>query len=171
MGLKSRALAAVTALACSMGAASAAPAVPASATAAPSPLIKVEHGDPQGFTLHKFNRLKRQGPWNAPFNGQGYGAGVYVAPVVIPRYRGYRGVPRYRSGYRRHVNGWWYPLAAFGVQVIIRDPQPYRRAAGNLPPEHYVWCDRRYKSYRTWDDTFQPYHGPRRICNSPYDGR
>lgn len=92
-------------------------------------------------------------------------------PFIIPYYKGYPGLPKWRAGYRRHANGWWYPLAAFGVQVIIRQPKRHRRTAHGLPPEHYVWCDRRYRSYRVWDDTFQPYHGPRQLCNSPYDGR
>ena len=55
--------------------------------------------------------------------------------------------------------------------MIIRQPRPYGRVVRDLPPEHYVWCDRRYKTYRVWDDTFQPNTGPRRLCNSPYDGR
>ncbi|MGI9353128.1 MAG: BA14K family protein [Rhizobiaceae bacterium] len=30
------------------------------------------------------------------------------------------------------------------------------------------WCYRRYRSYDSRSDTFQPYHGPRRRCRSPY---
>ncbi|TIL95732.1 MAG: BA14K family protein [Mesorhizobium sp.] len=33
---------------------------------------------------------------------------------------------------------------------------------------HVRWCYNRYRSYRTWDNTFQPYNGPRRQCWSPY---
>ena len=33
---------------------------------------------------------------------------------------------------------------------------------------HVNWCFRRYRSYRAWDNTFQPYRGPRRLCYSPY---
>ena len=33
---------------------------------------------------------------------------------------------------------------------------------------HIEWCMTRYNSYRTDDDTYQPYHGGRRRCNSPY---
>lgn len=33
---------------------------------------------------------------------------------------------------------------------------------------HVHWCYNRYRSYRVWDNTFQPYHGPRRACRSPY---
>lgn len=34
---------------------------------------------------------------------------------------------------------------------------------------HARWCRDRYRSYRSSDDTFQPFDGPRRACNSPYD--
>ena len=33
---------------------------------------------------------------------------------------------------------------------------------------HVGWCYRRYRSYRDYDNTFQPYHGRRRQCVSPY---
>ncbi len=33
---------------------------------------------------------------------------------------------------------------------------------------HINWCYNRYRSYRAYDNTFQPYHGPRRQCISPY---
>lgn len=33
---------------------------------------------------------------------------------------------------------------------------------------HINWCYNRYRSYRDYDNTFQPYHGPRRQCISPY---
>ncbi len=41
----------------------------------------------------------------------------------------------------------------------------YDRRAGDA---HINWCYNRYRSYRAYDNTFQPYHGPRRACNSPY---
>ena len=34
---------------------------------------------------------------------------------------------------------------------------------------HESWCYSRYRSYRAWDNTYQPYYGPRRECFSPYD--
>ena len=39
------------------------------------------------------------------------------------------------------------------------------RRIGNA---HVSWCYNRYRSYRSWDNTFQPYHGGRRACYSPY---
>ncbi|PBC03276.1 BA14K family protein [Mesorhizobium sp. WSM3860] len=37
-----------------------------------------------------------------------------------------------------------------------------------LSRAHVQWCYDRYRSYRAWDNTFQPYNGPRRQCISPY---
>ena len=33
---------------------------------------------------------------------------------------------------------------------------------------HVHWCYHRYRSYRAYDNTFQPYRGGRRQCISPY---
>ncbi len=82
------------------------------------------------------------------------------------RWRGHRGSRRHRPGYRRHSDGWWYPLAAFGALTL---GGAIANARG-LPPEHYRWCDNRYRSYDYQTNTFQPYEGPRKRCNSPYDG-
>ena len=57
-------------------------------------------------------------------------------------------------------------------------PYPYRYRYA-VPPRriyrsgqgaHVNWCYHRYRSYRAWDNTFQPYNGPRRQCRSPYWG-
>lgn len=89
-----------------------------------------------------------------------------------PRYyHGHRGYRDYRPGYRRHNDGWWYPLAAFGAGVVIggaiASPPPPPRAAG-INPRHYEWCYARYRSYDSYSNTFQPNYGPRRQCLSPY---
>ncbi|MCT7375146.1 BA14K family protein [Chelativorans salis] len=44
------------------------------------------------------------------------------------------------------------------------EPRPVYR----LSSAHVQWCYNRYRSYRDWDNTFQPYNGPRRACISPY---
>ena len=46
-------------------------------------------------------------------------------------------------------------------------PRRYYRA-GRLSSAHVRWCYNRYRSYRAWDNTFQPYGGPRQQCWSPY---
>jgi hypothetical protein len=82
-------------------------------------------------------------------------------------YRGHRGYRSYRPGYRRHGD-FWFPAAAFITGAIIGGAlsSPQRRVyAGNA---HVQWCYDRYRSYRASDNTFQPYNGPRRQCNSPY---
>ena len=47
------------------------------------------------------------------------------------------------------------------------DQQDNQRAM-TLPREHVQWCMSRYNSYRVDDGTYQPYHGKRRLCVSPY---
>ncbi|MCV3208948.1 BA14K family protein [Mesorhizobium sp. YC-39] len=44
-------------------------------------------------------------------------------------------------------------------------PRRYYRAGSSA---HVRWCYNRYRSYRAWDNTFQPYGGPRQQCWSPY---
>ena len=48
---------------------------------------------------------------------------------------------------------------------VYRTERVYRRAGGDV---HTDWCYNRYRSYRAWDNTFQPYNGARRECFSPY---
>ncbi len=82
-----------------------------------------------------------------------------------PYYRGYPGYPYRRPGYR-YYGGYWFPPGSFYGGVIVIVP-PYQRTY-QLTERHYRWCEHRYRSYRRWDNTFQPYHGPRKQCVSPY---
>ncbi|RWM19496.1 MAG: BA14K family protein [Mesorhizobium sp.] len=82
-------------------------------------------------------------------------------------WRGYRGYRYYRPGYRRY-NDFWFPLAAFATGALITSAivnQPRRIYRGDA---HVEWCYSRYRSYRAYDNTYQPYYGPRRQCISPY---
>ncbi|MCF3594275.1 BA14K family protein [Rhodobacteraceae bacterium LMO-12] len=95
--------------------------------------------------------------------------------------RGYRGSREHRPGYRRDNDGWWYPVAAFALGAIILNQQlnnqqpSNQRSSGwsHIPARnmhaHDDWCDRKYRSYDRRSKTFQPYNGPRKYCNSPYD--
>jgi len=86
-------------------------------------------------------------------------------------YRGYRGYRDYRPGYKRHGD-FWYPAAAFVAGALITgaiaNSQP-REVIRDTGDAHAEWCANRYRSYRAYDDTFQPYNGPRQQCISPYD--
>lgn len=99
-------------------------------------------------------------------------------------YNGHRGSRDHRPGWRRH-NGWWFPPAAFIVGAIVGGAianQPTYRAPTYRAPTyrapayrtasqaHMRWCQDRYRSYRAYDNTFQPYYGPRQQCISPYMG-
>lgn len=83
-------------------------------------------------------------------------------------YNGHRGYRTPRRGYRSY-NGFWFPPAAFGFRIMPapRYVPPPRYGRG-LSQAHYRWCDNRYRSYRGYDNTFQPYNGPRKPCVSPY---
>lgn len=110
------------------------------------------------------------------------------------RYPGvhYRYVPRTYHGWRYRDDYLFGPGLAAGVLsgVILGgiidpyDGYDYGPVYGIVPPQVYVprrayrvagvsqahvdWCYARYRSYRAYDNTFQPYHGPRRPCYSPY---
>ena len=45
---------------------------------------------------------------------------------------------------------------------------PRRVYRPNFSPAHHGWCSTKYRSYRSSDGTFQPYHGGRKLCVSPY---
>jgi len=96
-------------------------------------------------------------------------------------YNGHRGYRHHRPGYRRYGD-FWFPPAAFALGAIIGgaiasqpsyEPRYYERRVVPGPrydsgSAHVRWCYNRYRSYRAWDNTFQPYHGPRQQCWSPY---
>ncbi|WP_442580594.1 BA14K family protein [Mesorhizobium sp. ASY16-5R] len=85
-------------------------------------------------------------------------------------YRGHRGYRDYRPGYKRHGD-YWYPAAAFVAGALITGAianSQQRVIERNVGGSHEEWCANRYRSYRAYDDTFQPNNGPRRECISPF---
>jgi hypothetical protein len=82
-------------------------------------------------------------------------------------YRGHRGYRYNRPGYRYH-DGYWFPFAAFGAGALIGGAIANDRGYVGGGGSHVNWCENRYRSYRAYDNTFQPYNGPRRQCISPY---
>lgn len=83
-------------------------------------------------------------------------------------YNGHRGYVVARPGYHYH-RGYWLPAAAFAAgaavgAAVTAPPPAYRQPAA----AHVAWCYETYRSYRAWDNSYQPYGGPRRQCWSPY---
>ncbi|SIR09069.1 BA14K-like protein [Rhizobium sp. RU20A] len=101
-----------------------------------------------------------------------YGRGYYMRGGRH-YYNGHRGYREYRRGYRQH-NGLWFPLGAFAAGAIIggalNDGRPVYRSnrAVRVSARHVAWCENRYRSYRAYDNSYQPYNGPRQQCYSPY---
>ncbi|MDR3475589.1 MAG: BA14K family protein [Devosia sp.] len=76
-------------------------------------------------------------------------------------YNNHRGYRRQQPGYR-YYQGYWFPPAAFlglFLGTVLH---------GARTSTHTQWCYDHYRSYRASDNTFQPYHGPRQQCVSPY---
>ncbi len=93
--------------------------------------------------------------------------------------RGGRDNRRWGRRHHRHHgndNWWWGPAAGFSLGLALgAAPRVYNYPVYRIAPRislnaaHLAWCEDRYRSYRAWDNTFKPYHGPRRQCNSPYN--
>ena len=142
----------------------AAPIIPMPAQAAPgSDVINV-----QDWNYRRYPAWQRHG--NVPGRPGFYqNRGRYY-------YNGHRGYRDYRPGYRRY-NDFWFPAGAFVAGALLggalaAPPAPvYREPVRRVyrgGDAHVQWCYNRYRSYRAYDNTFQPYNGPRQQCYSPY---
>lgn len=82
---------------------------------------------------------------------------------------------RHHRHYRRHRHGG--DAAAAGIiggiiglgvgAAIANQPPPPRRVYRHPRPwtnAWYAYCSRKYRSFDPRSGTFQPYHGPRRLC-------
>ncbi|PBC12190.1 BA14K family protein [Mesorhizobium sp. WSM3859] len=76
----------------------------------------------------------------------GLGLGLGLGSLAYNNYYG----PDYYDPYPRYVQ----PRRIYRTERLSR--------------AHVQWCYDRYRSYRAWDNTFQPNYGPRRQCISPY---
>lgn len=81
-------------------------------------------------------------------------------PNYGSRYRGMS--PDISVGPGATVGG---PLPGTVGRIRVRPQQRIKDAT----EAHLRWCRERYISYRAYDNTFQPFDGPRRPCHSPYN--
>ncbi len=84
---------------------------------------------------------------------QPYGPGYYGSGYYGPRY--------YRPGYYPRN---YYSRSYYAPRYYAPRYQRQVYYGGNA---HTRWCYGRYRSYRAYDNTFQPYYGPRQACVSP----
>jgi hypothetical protein len=133
------------------------------------PIVKSQATDVQRVTDHcKFPNCFRDGRRFRDHRGS------YHRYDRDRRYRyGYR--DRYDRRYHRRdrdsdvgalIGGLAAGAIIGGLLAQPRYPAQPRYYAGGSA--HTRWCYARYRSYRPYDNTFQPYYGPRRPCISPY---
>jgi hypothetical protein len=106
--------------------------------------------------------------WGA---GAAIGAGILGGAIIGSALAG----PSYYGSYYgcdpMYGCGGYYPSyygPYYGPRVIYR-PRVVYRSSVRMSDAHVRWCYNRYRSYRAYDNTFQPYNGPREQCYSPYD--
>ena len=100
---------------------------------------------------------------------------LYNSVPVMPWYRQGphigTGTGHYYSHHPHHVPGHPHRLTGYPVP-IYKAPRPIPGTVIKIyqvrPAAHVAWCAGRYRSYDVRTDTCQPYHGPRRLCRSPW---
>ncbi len=50
----------------------------------------------------------------------------------------------------------------------VKPVRPYGQFRNRVWHKHVGWCSKRFRSYNAHDNTYRPYHGPRRQCRSPF---
>lgn len=83
---------------------------------------------------------------------------------------------RWRRDHRSNHRHWRpYRNNGVGIYLDLGGPRYVapryvapRHAYRSLSSAHVQWCFDRWRSYRAWDNSYQPYNGPRRQCVSPY---
>ncbi|WP_455477839.1 BA14K family protein [Bartonella sp. B10] len=95
---------------------------------------------------------------------------------------GFKGYRNYRRGYRKYIDNWWYPETAFSASehlnakpVLLKERSASKSALFVssleerklwMSKQHIDSCTARYRSYDQNDNSYQPFHGPRRQCFS-----
>ncbi|MCL6229087.1 BA14K family protein [Bartonella bilalgolemii] len=98
---------------------------------------------------------------------------------------GFKGYRHYRHGYRKYSDGWWYPEKAFvaytssdvknmPLKIISTQKDKFitsfaleKKELWNVK-EHIAYCKAHYRSYTQNDNSYQPFHGPRKQCFSSF---
>lgn len=88
------------------------------------------------------------------------------APAPVPVFPGptYSG-PGY---YGRYYDPYYDPGYVRPAPRYYQRQYQRQRHARSLESRHIEWCYGQYRSYREWDNSWQPLRGPRRECISPY---
>ncbi|MEZ2128812.1 MULTISPECIES: BA14K family protein [unclassified Sinorhizobium] len=130
-----------------------------------------------GYRGYRYRRHHHNGGDDWAWALGGLAAGALIGGLLAqPRYYGpdyYDYGPRYYGPtyYRPRYYGPAYYGPRYYGPTYYRPryyaPRYYRPTyyGGNA---HTRWCYARYRSYRAYDNTFQPYYGPRQVCVSPY---
>ena len=112
------------------------------------------HGFSVGVTLHAGHHQHHPH----------YHALPYPRPHVHHGHSPYRGPALYYSYYYDHIPA--YPVPVF--KSYHPPVMHHRTVVVGISGAHAAWCHAHYRSYRAHDISFQPHHGPRRQCRSPY---
>lgn len=99
----------------------------------------------------------------APAIIAGIAAGAIIAGAVSNHHRRhhyghyYEPYPHYYRRHRPHVSYHYYEYYDPPVAHYSYRPEPWTA-------EWYSYCANKYRSFDARTGTFQPYHGPRRLC-------
>ncbi len=102
--------------------------------------------------------------------GAGIAAGIIGGAIIGGAIANSNRRSRDRHCHRGYCHTHNYQYSDHRHRPVVYDPPPRRRP----PPRrdygerHEDWCYDRYRSYRARDNTYQPYRGGRRYCQSPY---
>ncbi|WP_208433303.1 BA14K family protein [Bartonella taylorii] len=97
---------------------------------------------------------------------------------------GFKGYHNYRRGYVEYRDNWWYPEAAFVALPQLNTKRAPLKVTSNARrmflissleekelgalKQHIESCRARYRSYNKDDNSYQPFHGPRKQCLSRF---
>ncbi|WP_212111768.1 BA14K family protein [Bartonella queenslandensis] len=100
---------------------------------------------------------------------------------------GFKGYHHYRRGYVKYKDNWWYPEAAFVTSshlstkdaslkfvsdakrvFLTSSSEKLEKKEPWVLKQHIESCRARYRSYNKNDNSFQPFHGPRKQCLSRF---